>query len=91
MPRKKERAEGEFDTTGTSSKVLYPRDRPEKGGDIQEAADRPFESVPIDTEHGQGPMGKRFVGKAKVLYGRARMRKRGELPVFFKQQKPGKK
>ncbi len=91
MTRKKEKAAGEFDTTGTSSKILYPHDRPEKEGDIQEAMDRPFEVVPIDAEHGIGPMGKRFVGKAKAIVGRSRMRKRGELPVFFKQQKPGKR
>ncbi|MBI2413600.1 MAG: hypothetical protein HYV24_10380 [Deltaproteobacteria bacterium] len=91
MARKKEKAEGELDSTGTSSKVLYPHDRPERDVEIQEATDRPFEAVPIDTEHGLGPMGKRLVGKAKAIVGRARMRKRGELPVFFKQQKPGKR
>ncbi|MBI5644145.1 MAG: hypothetical protein HY954_11810 [Deltaproteobacteria bacterium] len=89
----KNKIEGEFDVTGTSSKIFYPHDGPERESDgmQREIDDRPLERLPENSEHGLGLLGKKWLGKAKVVLGRVPVRRRGIANLFFRQQRPGKR
>lgn len=64
---KKRLAEGEYDDTVTTSRVIYPKNGVERevAELLLEIGERPSEAMPGGV-HGSGPIGERRLGKMKV-------------------------